>query len=193
MVSLLTRKEYLKTNAAAQKDCRLYLTKPLGIGIMSTAQKKGVLSEDDFKTARQTMLKLNSIGFELGKLNSVKAVTDVTGFGLLGHCIEMCKASKLSAEIIFENVATLPNLEKYIEMQAFPGGMKRNFESYGHHVTALNDNQKAILCDPQTSGGLLIAAENDDHSFLELLKKNNLSTIAIGKLTEPKDYIVSVL
>jgi len=192
-VTGLIRKENLKTNAAAQKGCQLYLTKPLGIGIMSTAQKKGVLSAEDFQTVRQTMLQLNSIGYELGKLNSVKAVTDVTGFGLLGHCIEMCKASKLSAEINFDKVPTLPGLEKYIDQQTFPGGTKRNFESYGHHVSALSKNQKVILCDPQTSGGLLIAVENDNDEFLKLLKKFNLNITPIGKLTEANDFIVNVL
>ena len=192
-VTGITEKVHLKTNSGATKGCLLYLTKPLGIGIMTTAQKKGLLSDEDFQTVRETMLTLNVLGQELGKLDSVKAVTDVTGFGLLGHCIEMCKASKLSAEIDFRKIPLLRGLQKYIELKTFPGGTQRNYDSYKHQISDISNKQKAILCDPQTSGGLLIAVENNDTAFQKLLKTHDLKIQPIGKLTEQSDHIIKVV
>jgi len=192
-VTGITNKENLKTNAGATNGCQLYLTKPLGVGIMTTAQKRELLSDKDFKTVRTTMLKLNNIGEYLGQLDSVKAVTDVTGFGLLGHLIEMCKASDLSAEISFKDIPLLDGLDKYLQKKTFPGGTARNFESYAHHVSALSDSQKAILCDPQTSGGLLIAVEGEDPAFKDLLRTRGLSSTPIGKFIERNDFLVNIL
>ena len=193
-VTGIAKKDNLLTNTGATKGCTLFLTKPLGVGIMTTAQKKGVLSKEDFQTVHQSMLQLNDIGKELGKLSNIKAVTDVTGFGLLGHLIEMCQASHLSAEISFINIPLLNGLKEYLPKKTFPGGMSRNFSSYGHLVSKLTDVQKAVLCDPQTSGGLLIAVDEDnDHSFRNLLESKNLITESIGTLVESTEYIVTVL
>jgi len=157
-------KNSLLTNGNAKEDCTLYLTKPLGVGIMTTAQKSGLLHDKDFQTARDSMLKLNDLGKDLGKLDCVKSLTDVTGFGFLGHLIEMCEASDLSAEINFEYVPQLKGLKYYLDQKTFPGGIDRNYKSYGDKVSKITEIQKAVLCDPQTSGGLLITVDPKNNS-----------------------------
>jgi selenide,water dikinase len=147
----------IKRNNTAVTGCSLFLTKPLGIGILSTAQKKGLLTEEHSVTARDLMIQLNTVGYELGKLECVKAMTDVTGFGLLGHLLEMCEGSGLNAELDYNAIPKIKGIESYIAQDCIPGGTKRNFKSYGSKVCELSETQKAILCDPQTSGGLLIA------------------------------------
>ena len=134
-VTGIAQKDQIRLNCSAEIGCELYLTKPLGIGILSTAQKHGILKEEDRLTARNLMLTINSIGKELGKLDGVKAMTDVTGFGLLGHLIEMCEGSGLSAELDTSKVPTIGNLSFYMDHKTFPGGTFRNFDSYGHKVT----------------------------------------------------------
>lgn len=192
-VTGISKKSNLRTNAGAVKGCSLYLTKPLGVGIYTTAQKKGILKNEDFGTVRTSMLQLNEIGKDLGKLDCVKAITDVTGFGLLGHLIEMCQASHLSAEISFNNIPVFKSIETYLEQKSIPGGTFRNFSSYGHLVSTISEEQKAILCDPQTSGGLLIAVTDDDQEFKNLLIDQNMNLTPIGRMVESSEYVVSVL
>jgi selenide,water dikinase len=153
------RREHLRTNAQATAGCELYLTKPLGVGILTTAQKRGVLRDEDFAAARASMLTLNDLGPELATLPAVTSMTDVTGFGLLGHLIEMCEGSGLCAQIHFSRVPRLNALPEYLRQRTIPGGTTRNFESYGHKVSPLGEEAHAVLCDPQTSGGLLVAVE----------------------------------
>ncbi|MBD2755783.1 selenide, water dikinase SelD [Spirosoma sp. BT704] len=157
----------LKQNSTATAGCRLYLTKALGVGILSTAQKRGVLLEDDAAIALKSMVTLNKLGEVFGQLDGVKAMTDVTGFGLLGHLSEMCEGSGLSAVVEFENVPVIAGLDYYLDQQCFPGGTQRNWASYGHKVGALTDKQKYILADPQTSGGLLVAVSPDSTGEVE--------------------------
>ncbi|MBC7418175.1 MAG: selenide, water dikinase SelD, partial [Pedobacter sp.] len=147
----------LKQNSTAVAGCKLYLTKALGVGILTTAQKKGVLKVEHADIAPNSMSKLNSIGEVIGKLDYVKAMTDVTGFGLLGHLSEMCEGSNLRAEINFERVPKLAVVDEYLEQNSIPGGTNRNWASYGHKIGAITDRQKHLLADPQTSGGLLVA------------------------------------
>jgi selenide, water dikinase len=184
-------KDELRTNGGATAGCDLYLTKPLGVGIMTTAQKKGLLKDEDFETVRNSMLKLNDFGKKLSSLKCVKSLTDVTGFGLLGHLIEMCEASNITAEINFKQVPTFTGLQYYLDKKTFPGGINRNFNSYGHKVAQLSQEQKVVLCDPQTSGGLLIAVEaGNDLEFLNLLKNNKFDLKPIGKITEKRELSV---
>ena len=183
----------LKRNDTATVGCKLYLTKPLGIGILSTAQKQQKIEPNDALIAAQSMIKLNSVGFELGKMPSVKAMTDVTGFGLLGHLIEMCEGSGVSAILQFAAVPVFKEVPKYIEQGCIPGGTTRNWDSYGHHVALKSIEYKEILCDPQTSGGLLIAVESNCHlEVANLLKKNGLVCHAIGELIAQGSNLISV-
>lgn len=166
----------LKRNDTAMEGCELYLTKSVGVGILTTAEKKKILKPEHIGLAANNMMKLNSIGALLANINGVKAMTDVTGFGLLGHLREMCEGSKLSATVFFGKIKLLTNLDEYIEQKAIPGGTVRNWDSYGDKIGKLTEKQKAILCDPQTSGGLLVAVSPDAKNEVEnLLKKEGLS------------------
>ncbi|WP_386693164.1 MULTISPECIES: selenide, water dikinase SelD [unclassified Lonepinella] len=180
--------EKVKKNASATAGCQLYLTKPLGIGILTTAEKKGKLQEQHKGLATATMTKLNNIGAEFSKIDGVKAMTDVTGFGLLGHLLEMCEGADLQAEVQFNQLKTLDGVLDYIAQGCTPGGTDRNFASYGHKVSALTDVQKAILCDPQTSGGLLIAIEPQVHQqVFDVAQQAGIELIPVGRLIEKTD------
>lgn len=184
----------LKRNDTAKKGCELFLTKPLGVGILSTAQKQGKLKIEDADIAPKTMMQLNKIGQKLAQIEGVKAMTDVTGFGLLGHLVEMCEGSNLSAEIELAKIPLLPKVQDYLEQGCVPGGTHRNWSSYGNKVQLKNDTDKLILCDPQTSGGIMIAvAPNAINETKELLKKEGFETTSFGKLVEQKERLVEVL
>ena len=176
--------ERLKQNNTAEAGCKLYLTKPLGIGILSTAQKKKILREEHSVIARDLMCQLNDFGTKVASMEGVTALTDVTGFGLLGHLSEICEGSALNALVEFEKVPVIAEAEYYLQQGAIPGGTLRNFESYGHKVEALNEIQKHILCDPQTSGGLLIAVRPEQEGdLLALAACEGFSLAAFGHLT----------
>ncbi|HEX3384536.1 MAG TPA: selenide, water dikinase SelD [Mucilaginibacter sp.] len=138
--------------------------------------------------AFESMVKLNSIGEKLGKLDYVKAMTDVTGFGLLGHLSEMCEGSGLQAVIEFDKVPKIDVIDEYLEQGSIPGGTNRNWTSYGHKIGHVSERQKHILADPQTSGGLLVAIEHGcEKEFEALLKENGIpenNIIAFGRLDE---------
>lgn len=182
---------HLKRNDTATAGCKLYLTKKLGVGILTTAQKKGLLLEEHAHIAPDQMRQLNKIGAELGKLPAVKALTDVTGFGLLGHLIEMAQGSGLSAVIDFDKVPKLPHIEEYLAQKSFPGGTVRNWNSYGHKVAELTETQRYILADPQTSGGLLIAVTEEGQQEVEsILGTFGIEAEPIGHLTEAQEKVV---
>jgi selenide,water dikinase len=178
----------LKQNSTATAGCCLYLTKALGVGILTTAQKKGILRPEHASLAFESMVKLNKIGEQFGHLTYVKAMTDVTGFGLLGHLSEMCEGSGLQAVIDFDNVPKIEALEEYLEQNSVPGGTNRNWASYGHKIGRLTDKQKYILADPQTSGGLLTAVEAGyENEFETLLRENGIpekNIVAFGWMEE---------
>lgn len=185
--------EHLKKNNTATKGCRLYLTKPLGVGIFTTAEKQGKLKQEHAHIASESMMKPNNIGQEFAYIKGITAMTDVTGFGLLGHLAEMCEGSNLSAVIEFDKIPRFAGVDEYIAQNCIPGGTHRNWDSYGHLIQLKDENTKAILCDPQTSGGLLIAVEEASTGEVEaLLKRNGFSSQALGYLTERKDVLISV-
>ena len=176
-------KAHLKQNNTAEAECLLYLTKPLGVGVLTTAQKQKKLRPEHDGLAIKTMCRLNSVGAKLGPMPGVKAVTDVTGFALLGHLLEMCEGSGVQAELVFDAIPVLEPVPGYIAQGCVPGGTGRNFASYGHKVASLNDFQKALLCDPQTSGGLLIAVVPDSAVALEtVLRDAGIEPHCIGRL-----------
>jgi selenide, water dikinase len=178
--------ENIKQNNLAKEGDSLFLTKPLGVGILTTAEKKGLLRDEHKGIAAKQMMQLNKIGGALGKVKGVSAMTDVTGFGLLGHLVEMMEGSGLSAVIDFEKVPlVINNLKNYIDQNAVPGGTNRNWDSYGKKIGALPEYQKAILADPQTSGGLLIAV---NPSAIEEVK-TILQQHGLGKFITPIGYL----
>ena len=177
--------EKVKRNASATAGCQLFLTKPLGIGILTTAEKRGILKPEHQYLARDAMCQMNLIGAEFSKLDEVKAMTDVTGFGLLGHLKEVCEGSNLRAEVNFADIQTLDGVRDYIAQGSVPGGTNRNFESYGHLISPLTDEQKAILCDPQTSGGLLVAVESQAvEKIQQIANAMNVPLFRVGRLLE---------
>lgn len=188
------RKENLKRNDSGQSGSLLYLTKPLGIGIITTAQKKGIVKDVHLKMAVDTMLTLNMPGVIFGKLPYVTAMTDVTGFGLLGHLMEVCEGSGLSAQIEFDKVPIFDFLSGYIGQNSLPGGTTRNWESYGMKVSGVTDYQRVILADPQTSGGLLVAvAESKASEFEKILLENGNSAKPFGRLVNKNADLISVI
>ncbi|MBS1491610.1 MAG: selenide, water dikinase SelD [Bacteroidetes bacterium] len=193
-VSGKMKKENLKRNDTAKEGSLLYLTKKLGIGVVTTAQKKGLVKEEHIKQAIESMLTLNKPGAEFGKLNYISAMTDVTGFGLLGHLCEMCEGSGLSAEIDFSKVPCFNFLQEYLQQKSIPGGTQRNWDSYGHKIKISNDEQRAILADPQTSGGLLVAVDADQKNEFESCANTlGLQLQSFGKLIKKSDQVVTVL
>ena len=184
-VSGIVEIKNLKKNIGAQPGDSLFLTKPLGIGILSTAQKKKVVSETDHNLAVDQMCALNDIGSKLSSIEGVNAVTDVTGFGLAGHLLEICRGSQVSAEIYFDKLPLLPNVIEYIENDCVPGGTIRNFESYGKNLSKLSELEKYIVCDPQTSGGLLVSVSQESlNDFVDFMTSNSLDLEPIGKILE---------
>lgn len=173
----------LKRNDTAKAGDRLYLTKPLGVGILTTAQKQKKLLPEHAMLARDTMVQLNRIGADIAGLEGIHAMTDVTGFGLLGHLLEMCEGSGLYAELDSQAVPVLPEVANYIAKGCIPGGSGRNFASYGAKVSPLGSEQQALLCDPQTSGGLLVAVSADaEAAFIHLAVEYDLALQPIGEL-----------
>ena len=187
--------EKVKCNASAKSGCRLYMTKLLGIGILTTAEKKGKLKPEHQGLATAAMCQMNSIGSQFSLVDGVTAMTDVTGFGLLGHLIEICEGSNLSAVVFADKIKTLDGVKDYIAQGCIPGGTGRNFDSYGHKVGVLTEEQKAILCDPQTSGGLLVAVEpNSVQTVIEIAKDAGIDLYKVGEL-KPKselDVVVEI-
>ena len=181
----------LKQNSTAIAGCRLYLTKALGVGILSTAQKRGVLKPADAAIALESMCMLNKIGEAMGGLPEVKAMTDVTGFGLLGHLAELCEGSNLQAVVEFDKIPKIESVEEYLDMGCIPGGTVRNWKSYGHKIAPLTEKQKQLLADPQTSGGLLIAVDTDNLAAFEtILRENGIDEkciVPIGRLEDRQD------
>ncbi len=182
----------LKRNDCAVPGCKLFLTKPLGVGLVATAQKRGLADQADFQRAVKQMITLNSLGASLGGLPGVRAMTDVSGFGLLGHLTEMCEGSGMSATLDSARVPRLENVDRYINEECTPGGTDRNFDSYGRKISALTKHQKALLCDPQTSGGLLVAVAPDGLTAFKEASAG-LGLESFGQITEATEPLITVI
>ena len=187
---------HIKKNNEAKEGDSLFLTKPLGVGILTTAEKKGLLKPAHRNIAAKQMMQLNKVGEALGAIASVSAMTDVTGFGLLGHLVEMAEGSGVSALIRFGNIQTIiPSLEDYVEQGCIPGGTNRNWESYGEKIGLITNLQKSILADPQTSGGLLISVQPEGiDAVKDILCEYGLSnfTMPIGHIISKQEKLVQV-
>jgi selenide,water dikinase len=193
-VTGLINNEQIKRNNTAGVGDLLYLTKPLGIGIMTTAEKQGKLLAEHAHLAPQEMKALNIIGQKFAALETVTAMTDVTGFALLGHLLEMCQGSNVAAIIDFKQIPCIDFVNDYIDQGCIPGGCERNFTSYGEHVGPLTPKQKTLLCDPQTSGGLLVAVQPSGKlAFEALCQENGLNLQPIGELVTATSPTVSLL
>lgn len=187
-VTGMVEKDRLKRNDTAEAGCSLYLTKPLGVGIFTTSQKRGVLKPEDLRCVIDTMCQLNNVGPLLAEIPGVTAITDVTGFGLMGHLLEMCQGSGVSAKVRAKSVPKLPNVDYYLAQGCLPGGTGRNFGSYGQHLGPMTEEHRSLFCDPQTSGGLLVAVRAEScREVEELLQSRGLVSQSIGELVERKE------
>ena len=186
----------LKKNGGAKPGDYLFLTKGLGVGILTTAQKKGLLLPEHGEIALLSMTKLNDLGALLGTLPYVHALTDVTGFGLAGHLTEMMEASNTSAIVDYNDIPLLDKeaIHYYLNNGCIPGGTKRNYASYGHKIDVKSEDQINILCDPQTSGGLLIAVDKFHvEEFIHFIKSNGtLNLKPIGKVIDQDNKMIKI-
>ena len=187
----------IKSNAAAQAGDVLILGKPLGVGILSAALKKDVLGPDGYQEMIANTTKLNSAGPDLAKLPGVHALTDVTGFGLAGHMLELARGSHCTAHIDWSQVPLLSNVEQFAESGIITGASGRNWESYGHDVAipaSFSAAQLALLTDPQTSGGLLVSCSPESvKAVLEIFNQHHfLGARVIGQMSKSQDKPVVI-
>jgi len=176
------RLEHLKRNAGATADNLLYLTKPLGVGLLTTAEKSRQLRPEHVGLATASMTRLNDFGAIAARHPAVTAMTDVTGFGLAGHLLELCEGSNVRAELDWPAIPALDGIEHYLDLGTAPGGTFRNFASYGSKLEPISERQKLLLCDPQTSGGLLIAVRAESGpDFEALARSHGLTLTPIGR------------
>lgn len=189
------QRSHLRTNAGAMPGDLLYLTKPIGVGILATAEKQKTLQPQHAGVARDVMVRLNSVGAVFGTLPYVHALTDITGFGLGGHVIELCQGAQLSAEITFDAIPRVhPDLDWYIHKAQIPSGTGRNAESYGALVSPLQPAQRALLFDPQTSGGLLVAVDAQHQMAFETVATNHGYHLQpIGRMVKRTEVVLTLL
>jgi selenide, water dikinase len=191
----LVRPDKVLRNGGAKPGDALVLTKGIGIGIFSAAIKKGELSPEDYATMIASTTTLNSIGIELADLEAVHAVTDVTGFGLLGHLLEMCSGSGLEGRLDARAVPVLPGAARLAEAGFATGAAARNWTSYGADVSLpgdLPDWRHGLLCDPQTSGGLLVAVRADraDDVVARCRAAGHAQAAIIGEMAEGRPHVI---
>lgn len=173
----------IKRNADARVGDKLILGKPLGVGVLSAALKKNVLDADGYASMIANTTKLNTPGKKLAQMDSVHAMTDVTGFGLLGHLLELTRGAKLSAKLDMMAVPFLPQVQELAEQGCITGASGRNWQGYGHEVTlaaSISHVQQALLTDPQTAGGLLVSCAPDAvEQVLALFREEGFEDAAV--------------
>jgi selenide,water dikinase len=194
-VNGLVELKNLKRNSTAQEGDLIYLTKKIGVGILSTATKRNILKEEHKGIATAQMVQLNKIGAEFGKLPGVTAMTDVTGFGLLGHLIEMAEGSGLSAELDYNKIPMIGGLDFYTKQMCVPDNTFRNWNAYEQKTEGINGESLLTLCDPQTNGGLLLTVRPKHKSDVEeLMRKYELGdfTQPIGFIKKKEEKIIQI-
>jgi selenide,water dikinase len=183
----------IKTNQGAKEGDLIFLTKPLGIGVLATALKRQKIQNQDYEKLVNTACQLNKIGAVLGNHEEVHAMTDVTGFGLLGHLIEMAEGAGLSAELAIGQLPLIEGIQGYIDQFIFPDNTYRNWNAYNTKTEGVKGMDLVKLCDPQTSGGLLIAVSPENKTWFEdTLKQANQEVWQIGSFTPKQEFTVKV-
>ncbi len=183
------------TNSNAKEGDKLILTKPLGSGILSTALNNNVLEERDYMPLLETMARLNKYASEQAVKFNTHSITDVTGFGFLGHLSEMLAASNKSAKIYTDAVPLFENVFSYIKLKQVPGGSKRNRSYAEEHVRSLNDfsdDMLAVLFDAQTSGGLIISVADEDADALlaAIREAGDTQAEIVGEVLPAQDVLI---
>ncbi|MCS6967306.1 MAG: selenide, water dikinase SelD [Cytophagales bacterium] len=184
------------TNAGAQPHDLIFLTKPLGIGILSTALKRNLLSQEGYRALVRYATALNDFGAQLSNLAGIHALTDVTGFGFYGHLLEMCRAAQLSAIVDFDCIPRLAEAEPYAKQFVIPDNALRNWNSYCQFIDTKRSEAFTWLNDPQTNGGLLVAvAPERQQDYIEAAQKAGLPSDAwkpIGQFVPLKEHLIYV-
>lgn len=186
----------LKKNDTAKEGDLLYLTKKIGVGILTTAEKKGLLKEEHAGVAATQMVQLNKLGEKVGAFRGVNAMTDVTGFGLLGHLIEMAEGAGLTAEISYAKIPLIEGLNFYTSQMCVPDNTFRNWKGYENKVSGISGDSLLTLCDPQTNGGLMITVDpNSKDEFEMLLKKEGFENFVqpIGRMKGKSEQVVEII
>jgi selenide,water dikinase len=190
-VTGMVESEQVKKNNSAEAGCRVFLTKPLGIGLVTTAEKRGLVQSEHAAEAVRLMTTPNLAGADFARLEGVRAMTDVTGFGLAGHAVEMASGSGVQMVIEASRLPRIEGVDGYIASGCMPGGTGRNFASYGgkmsiRGVDAVDAEKiKALVCDPQTSGGLLVAVRPEAiEEFERAATKTSTPVYEIGRMVE---------
>jgi selenide,water dikinase len=183
----LVHPDQVKRNNAARAGDRLILGKPLGVGILSAALKQGKLSESGYRRMLEYTTKLNRPGVEFAQLDGVHALTDVTGFGLAGHLLELCRGAAVRAELDWNAIPFIPEAVEYVRHGVYTGASTRNFAGYGKELDlgpGIHDWQKQLLTDPQTSGGLLVAcAPEAEAEVLAIFRRHGFAdATTIGRM-----------
>lgn len=188
--------KHLKKNSTCKKGDLIYITKKLGVGILATALKRGALSEQHLPALIEQLTKLNSIGTLFGTLDYVTAMTDTTGFGLLGHLTEMAEGADLSAQVNYKDVPLVAGVTDYISKMIIPDSLYRNWNSVEKKVNNIGQESFFTLNDPQTNGGLIVTIDPAfQKEFEEILKANQLSEFAkpIGKIIAKSEFRVQII
>lgn len=184
----------IKLNSSAKEGDLIYLTKPLGVGFACKLFKRDKIKESDLNIVVQSMLKVNRLGEFLGDKEYVHSMTDVTGFGLAGHLLEMCEGSDLTAKIDFSKIKYFEFLDRFLPDAEFPDNAYRNWNSYDKKISGMDSLSKfGLLNDPQTSGGLLISVDpNEKEAFTNLLIEHNLEdfTEPIGVFVKREERFI---
>lgn len=178
--------DHLKRNDTARPGDQLILTKPIGIGILATAQKRGKLRPEHAHIARDLMCQPNKPGSELAAIAGVHAMTDVTGFGLGGHLLEMCEGAGLSAVVRYAQVPLIPEARTYLGEGCYPDGAFRNWRSLAERIKGADDLERMMMfSDPQTSGGLLVSVAPEQMELvMDILRSNGQQAWHIGHMAE---------
>lgn len=193
VTGLVSTKQIKRNNTALEGDF-LFLTKPIGVGILAAAFKRNILLPEHYQLMIDITTTLNKAGTLLASIDGVNAMTDVTGFGLLGHLTEMMIGSNLSANLFIDKVGTVDQITHYTNQFCYPNITTKNYNAYKSTTKGLDGIEFITLCDPQTSGGLLVSvAPNALEEYKKIIApfdKFGIATIQIGQVTHKKDWTV---
>jgi selenide,water dikinase len=187
-------REHLRKNNTPQQGDVLFITKPIGLGVITTAAKRGLDASDELQEAISYMCTLNKMGAELARIRGVHAMTDITGFGLIGHLLEMIQSPDLCATLDYASIPVLPAARKWVSQFVYPDMTTKNHSAFSSFVSPLNAEQMLLLNDPQTSGGLLVSVSPEEaHHVAEVMMRFGiLEPKPIGQIEQSGEIKISV-
>jgi selenide, water dikinase len=192
-VNGLVNTGHLKRNDTPRIGDHIFITKKIGSGILATAAKQNQIASDHLSEMVKSMCALNSLGTLLGKMNGVTALTDITGFGIAGHLVEMMQSNHLTAQIQMNKIPLFSGVQLYQSKGFIPGGTYRNWNGYGDRVKLHSEMDLLLVCDPQTSGGLMITVRPEDISeVIEVSGNHGTEIFDVGRVTAESDRLVEV-